>query len=139
MANALYDKYRETALSGGINWGIGSAGDTIKAVLVDTGTYTPNLATHQFLSDIAAGARIATSAALTSKAVTAGVADAADVTWPTVSGASCEAVVIYKDTGTATTSNLIAYIDSATGLPVTPNGGDITVTWDNGVNRIFKL
>jgi hypothetical protein len=47
--------------------------------------------------------------------------------------------VIYKDTGTAATSPLIAYIDTATGLPVTPNGGDITVTWDNGSNKIFKL
>lgn len=135
MANALYDKGREAFLTGGINW----SGDSIKAVLVDTGAYTPNVATHQFLSDIAAGARVATSANLGSKTVAAGVADAADSLFTAVSGPSVEAVVLYKDTGTAGTSPLIAYIDTASGLPVTPNGGDITVVWDNGANKIFKL
>ena len=135
MANALYDKGREAFLTGGINW----SGDSIKAVLVDTGAYTVNLATHQFLSDIAAGARIAFSANLSAKTVAAGVADAADSLFTAVSGASVEAVVLYKDTGTAGTSALIAYIDTASGLPVTPNGGDITVAWDNGANKIFKL
>lgn len=28
---------------------------------------------------------------------------------------------------------------TGSGLPVTPNGGNIVVTWDNGVNKIFKL
>ena len=135
MANALFDRGREAFLTGGINW----SADSIKAVLVDTGAYTVNLATHQFLSDIAAGARVATSANLSAKTVAAGVADAADSLFTAVSGPSVEAVVLYKDTGTAGTSALIAYIDTASGLPVTPNGGDITVAWDNGANKIFKL
>jgi phage tail sheath gpL-like len=67
------------------------------------------------------------------------VADAADFSWTGVSGAQSEAIVVYKDTGSAATSNLIAFIDTATNLPVTPNGGDITVTLDNGANRIFAL
>lgn len=135
MADALFAKGREGFLDGSIDWDT----DTIKAVLVDHGTDTPVPATDQFLSDISAGARIATSAALSSKTVTDGVADAADITFSAVSGASVESIVLYKDTGSAATSRLIAYIDSATGLPVTPNGGDITVQWDNGANKIFKL
>lgn len=135
MANALYDKGRQAFATAGINW----TSDTIKAVLVDTGAYTVNLATHEFLSDIAGGARIATSAALSSKTATAGVCDAADVTYSSVTGATVEAVVIYKDTGSDATSNLIAYMDSATGLPITPNGGDINLVFDNGANKIFKL
>jgi hypothetical protein len=135
MADALFDKGREGFLDGSIDWDT----DNIKAVLVDHGTDTPVPATDTFLSDITAGARIATSANLGSKTVTAGVADAADITFSAVSGASVESIVIYKDTGSAATSRLIAYIDSATGLPVTPNGGDITVQWDNGANKIFKL
>jgi hypothetical protein len=135
MANALYAKGRQKFLEGGIAWG----SDNIKAVLVDTGAYTPNLSTHEFLSDIAGGARIATSGNLSSKTTTDGVADAADVTFVGVSGVQSEAVVLYKDTGTAGTSPLIAYIDTATGLPVTPSGGDIAVAWDNGSNKIFKL
>lgn len=135
MANALYDKGREGFLDGSIDWDT----DSIKAVLVDTGAYTVDLATHANLSDVASGARIATSAALSSKTVAAGVADAADLTFTAVTGTTVEAVVLYKDTGTASTSRLIAYIDTATGLPLTPNGGDVTVTWDAGTSRIFKL
>jgi hypothetical protein len=67
------------------------------------------------------------------------VADAADITFTTVTGDQSEALVIYKDTGVEATSQLIAYIDTATGLPVTPGGGNITVTWDDGANKIFKL
>ena len=41
----------------------------------------------------------------------------------------------------ASAQRVIALIDSSTGvaLPVTPNGGDITVAWDSGANRVFKL
>ena len=135
MANALYDKGREGILDGTIAWST----DNIKAVLVDTGTYTVNLATHANLSDITAGARVATSANLASKTSTGGVADAADQTFTAVTGASVEAIVLYKDTGTAGTSRLLCYIDTGTGLPVTPNGGDITVQFANTSNKIFKL
>jgi len=135
MANALYDKGREGFLDGSIDWDT----DTIKCVLVDTDDYTVNLTTHDNLDDIPAGARVATSDALSSKTVAAGVADAADVTFSTVSGDQSEALVIYKDTGVESTSRLIAYIDTATGLPVTPSGGDIIIQWDSGANKIFKL
>lgn len=135
MANALFDKARQRFLEGQFNWNT----DTIKAVLVDTGTYTVNLSAHEFLSDVSAGSRIATSGAFTGKATTGGAADANDVTFTSVTGASIEAIVLYKDTGTDSTSPLIAFIDTATGLPITPNGGDIIVTWDNGPNKIFKL
>jgi hypothetical protein len=135
MANSLYGKGREKFLNADIDW----TADDIKAVLVDTGSYSVAIDTHEFLSDISAGARIATSANLSSKTSTLGVADAADVTFTAVSGATVEAIVLYKDTGVAGTSPLIAYIDSATNLPVTPNGGDITVQWDSGTTRIFRL
>ena len=135
MANALFDKARQRFLEGQFNWNT----DTIKAVLVDTGTYTVNLSAHEFLSDIGTGARISTSGAFTGKATTGGAADANDITFTSVTGASIEAIVLYKDTGTDATSPLIAFIDTATGLPITPNGGDIIVTWDNGANKIFKL
>ncbi len=135
MANSLYDEGREKFANGALSWG----SDDIKVVLVDTGLYTVNLATDEFLSSVAVGARVATSSNLTTKTYAAGVCDADNVTFTAVTGNTCEAVVIYKDTGDAATSPLIAYIDSATNLPVTPNGGDITITWDNGANKIFKL
>lgn len=134
MANALYDKGREGFLDGSIDWDT----NTIKDVLTDHGADTPNVSTDDNLDDISAGT-IATSGAYSTKTVTNGVADADDVVHSTVSGASVESVNIFKDTGVASTSRLIAYIDTATGLPVTPNGGDITLVFDAGANRIFKL
>ena len=134
MANALYDKGREGFLDGSIDWDT----DTIKVALIDTGVYTVNLSTHDMWDDASAGV-IGTPQTLGTKTVTAGVADAADATFTAVTGATVEALIIYKDTGTPSTSRLIAYIDTATGLPVTPNGGDITVAWDSGANKIFKL
>lgn len=135
MTNALYDKGREGFLDGSIDWDT----DDIRAILIDVADYTVDLAAHDNLDDIPAAARVAVSGALTGKTVAAGVADAADVTWSEVTGDECEAIVLYKHTGTESTSRLIAYIDSATGLPVTPNGGDIKVEWDSGSDKIFKL
>ena len=134
MSNALYDKGRQAFLEGSIAW----LTDNIKAVLVTSG-YTPSTGTDQFLSDVPGGDRVATSGNLASKTSTSGVADAADLTFTAVSGSAVAYVVLYKDTGTAGTSPLILIIDTATNLPVTPNGGDITVQWDNGANKIFKL
>lgn len=134
MANGMYVKGIEQLMQAGINL----VSDTIKVVLVDAADYTVDLATHDFFNDVAAGSRVAT-ATLGSKAVTGGAFDAADVTFSTVTGDPSEALIIYKDTGTESTSPLIMYIDTATGLGVTPNGGDITVTWDNGANKIFKI
>ena len=135
MANALYDKGREAFLKGDIHWD----DDDIKAVLVDATDYTVDLAADDFLADIAVGGRVATSGNFGSKTTAAGVADAEDITFTSVTGDAADAIVIYKDTGDAATSPLIAYIDTATGLPVTPNGGDIIIQWDSGSNKIFKL
>lgn len=135
MANTLYDFARQRFLEAQINW----MTDTIKVLLVDTGAYTPQAAVHQYLADIPISARIAGPVTLTSKTTSGGAADGADVTFISVTGASIEAIIIYSDTGTEATSPLIAYIDTATGLPITPNGGDIIVTWDNGTNKIFKV
>ena len=112
MANSLYDKARQRFLEAQINW----MTDTIKVLLVDTGAYTPNTGTHEHLSDIATAARIAGPVTLTGKSTAGGAADAADCTFPSVSGASIEAIIIYVDTGTESTSPLIAIIDTATGL-----------------------
>ena len=134
MANALYTKGKQALLTGGVNW----TSDTIKCVLVDSADYTVNLSTHDNLDDVPSIARTATGT-LSGKSATDGIADAADLTLTAVTGDPSEALVIYKDTGTESTSTLIAYIDTATGLPVTPNGGDITIAWDNGASKIFAL
>ena len=136
MANTLYDNARKLFLEGGLDW----LSDDFRVVLVDTGVYAPNFSSNVYLTAIDSGAaRISTSGVLTGKTTDGGAADANPVTFTSVTGASVEAIVIYKDTGVDATSPLIAYIDTATGLPITPNGGDIIVTWDDGVNKIFRL
>lgn len=134
MANALYANFKQQLGLGAFNLGT----DTIKVVLVDTDDYTPNLTTDTSLANIPAGARVATGT-LANQAWAGAVFDASDLTFTAVTGDEAEALVIYKDTGTEATSLLIAIFDTVTGLPVTPNGGDIQIVWDNGANKIFKL
>ena len=133
MANAIYPKYKEALLDAFTDIDINML--TAKVALIDTGTYTYS-DTHDFFNDVTGV--VGTPQTLTSKSVTNGVFDAADVTFTSVTGNSVEALLIYIDTGTSTTSRLVAYIHTGvTGLPVTPNGGDITITWN--ASGIFAL
>lgn len=98
------------------------------AVLVDTEEYT-FAANHQFLSDISASANIAESDNIDTRTVNSGVFDCTTVRWHAVSGDQAEAIIFVVDTNSAASSRLICYLDTGqTGLPVTPNGGDITFT-----------
>lgn len=47
--------------------------------------------------------------------------------------------VLFRDQGSEATSDLIAYFDQATNLPIPANGGDITIQWSTSPNYIFKL
>jgi hypothetical protein len=107
----------------------------IKVILIDVADYTYSAA-HDFLDDVAAAARVATTANLAGKSVTDGIFDAADSVFTAVVGDPCEALIIYRDTGVEATSELVAYID---GISVTPNGNDIDLIWSNGANKIFKI
>lgn len=134
MANALYVAFRNGVL-GSHATRVDLDADTIKAALIDHGTDTPAPTTDDFYNDISAGLVGSLSSALANKTVgtvAAGVFDADNVTFSAVTGNSVESVNVLKDTGNSATSDLIAYFDTATGLPVTPNGGDITVTWAAG-------
>lgn len=132
MANALYPKWKEAIAQATAN---SSLTGTVKVALVDTGTYTYSAA-HEFYSSVSGV--VGTPQTIGTKTYTNGVFDGADVTYTAVSGASAEALVIYIDTGTAGTSRLVAYIDTGvTGLPVTPNGGDISITWN--ASGIFAI
>ena len=133
MANALYPKAKESFLNGSINM----VANTVTIALVDTGVYTFSSA-HQFRNDVSNSAVIS-STTLTNKTIANGVFDADDATFSSVTGANCEALIIFTDTGIQGTSRLVAYIDSATGLPILPNGGDITVAFSSGSSRIFAL
>lgn len=134
MANTFYALGAEKILSGAIDL----ITDTIKVILVKN-TYPQNLTTDEFLDDVDPY-RLNTDQTLGSKSVALGVFDVGDATWTAVTaGDTSEGVVIYKDTGSAATSPLIAYIDTITGFPLATNGGDITAKWDDGAYKICKL
>ena len=192
-------------ITGGNSTGNGVGGATGRAVCLGPSASGDNW-------DDFDGGLVGAKVNLTSPTVTSGVADAADVTFTSVTGATVEGVMIFRDTGTTTTSRMVALIDgrqivtvaaaptgtyttvaverlrggipnatvlafsngqsvtlnavanagdrtitvsstsvaltagsradapiTGAGLPVTPNGGNITVTFDSGANRIFKL
>lgn len=142
MANALFDPGREGFLDGTID------ADTavLKIALVRAYTFA---ASHKFVSDVttASGVLHVTSAALASKTVTSGVFDAADVVFTAVAAnASNHSVLLFQSSAVgggadvaATAQRVIAWIDTGTNFPIVPNGGDVTIAWDNGANKIFKL
>jgi hypothetical protein len=133
MANQLYPKAKEAFLNADIDM----VDDTIVIALIDTDVYSFSTS-HQYRTDIPNESVIA-SVSLGNKTTANGVFDADDATFSSVTGANAEALILFQDTGNSANSRLIAYIDSATGLPILPNGGDITVAFSSGSNRIFSL
>ena len=134
MANVIMDSYKVLALTSGLDL----SSLEIRIILGDAADITFSSA-FDFLDDIDGGTGVvAESNALDSKTTTAGTFDAADETWGTVSGDVSEQIWGFYETGTSSTSSLIFFFDtSVTGLPVTPNGGDITCAW-NG-SGIFSI
>lgn len=133
----FFDAYKESLLGTDVHSRVDIPTDNIKLVCVDHADDNPSLSADEDLADIAAGARVATSANLSSKTITDGAFDHADETLGTVSGDQFESIVYYKDSGSASTSPLICKIDSATGLPFTPSGGDIEIR--PHANGVFTL
>lgn len=142
MANVLYDNGRNYFLQGSINWLTTPIRAGLVSIANQPTAYVFNASLDTVYASIPTGARVGFSvASLGTKTATSGIADAADTVWSGVSGPTVGAIVIFGSTATANGSDwpLIAYIDTATGLPVGPNGGDLTAQWDNAINKIFKL
>lgn len=138
MANAVYPAFKDACINDAID--LSSA--TVKCCLVSTTTgggsddYTYSSA-HDFFNDVPAGSIVAAGVALSNKAFSNGAMTADPVVFTAVAdpggGQIGEALIFYIDTGTDATSRLIGYMDTATGLPVTPNGDDITVNFSGNV------
>lgn len=128
MADAFYEEFRNGMFGGGVHAQPNLVSNDIRVGLRDTGVTAVNLATQVDLADISSSL-VGSHTALTGRTVgTAGVGafDHADETYPTLSGATVEALDYFDyQTAVEATSPLIANIDSWTGLPLTPNGGDV--------------
>lgn len=135
-ANSWYDAGLEGFAGGDVAWDTSD----IRLILIDEDTDAPNLTTDDFLDDRAAGARVAVSDALASKTFADGILDAADKTFTSVSGDTVESLDVYcHDGGADAARRLLINFDTATGLVLTPDGGNVTVQFDNGANKIARL
>lgn len=134
MANRSYLLGNQAFLEGDI----AALTDTI-ALSMFTSAYTPNTTTDEFYSTpIASSGLVGTKITLTSVTSTLGIMGAANTVFPTVtSGSTVTQLVLFKDTGTNSTSRLIGLIDTAAGLPLTTDGNNVTVSWASG--QVFAL
>lgn len=133
MANVVYNSAKVDLLKANIDY----ESDTIMCALV-TSSYSPNVDTHAFYDDISneiSGTGYTTGGAeITSKTVTQddtdneGVFDGANITWAS-STLIARGAVIYKDTGTASTSPLICYVDF--GADKSSSAGDFIIQWNS--------
>lgn len=130
MANAMYPTYKEGLLDKLFDMN----SDVIKASLINTagtGTLYIYSAAHDEYSggsrDVALASIIAESGALGSPTIALGVFDTADFTWTAVTGTEVEAIIVWDDT--IANDRLVIYYDtSITGMPLTPNGGNVNAT-----------
>jgi len=146
MANARYTKARTRFARGDIVWKA-AGGDTIRAFLINSALYTPDLANDEFLSDIPVlsragnlgGTARGNAPALTLLDPDEGYVKSQDVTFTAIpGGTTLSLLLIFKDDGLADASSpLIALIDNGAGIPVTTNGTDIEIKWV--LNRIFRV
>jgi hypothetical protein len=138
FGNSVTGQYSATAARR-VDW----VSDTIKVALT-TATYVPNQDTHVFFSDvtneITGTGYTAGGVALGTKSVTYDTATnetrliAANSQWTTATFTTAIAVV-YKDTGTGTTSPLLGWVDFGGNETVTT--GTFTIQWDaTGVLKI---
>lgn len=131
MANGLYTRFKQACVAKEVNLTQGV--DVVKATLIDSADYSCVLATDTTYvagaNGVADAAKVAVATPGT-QTVVGGVFDTADFTWSTVSGDVSEAIVLWDDTVTSPVADqLIAFYDTGvTGLPITPNGGNINVT-----------
>ena len=113
-------------------------GDNIDASLLDetdSGTITASFVDYDEVDT----PTVVATADVTVSSITGGIVTLSGaVTFSTVTGDAADFLSVWKNSGTASTSPLAITWDSAsTGLPVTPNGGDITATWTT--NQLVTL
>lgn len=145
MANGFYQHGMKHFARGNVVWlndatPTSGENNAVRTALVDTADYSVDLANHEFRDATGLAAGIEETSGLMSlvDAAADGIVDASDVTFTGTAGDPCEGILVYQDEGSAAADRLLFWWDSASGLPVTL-GGDVTIQWDNGANKIAKI
>lgn len=137
MANFVYSKAKEAILKGQVD----VTSDSLKVILIDKAFYTPSQSSDTFVSDISASAIKKRSDNILNVICISGVVDADDLFISDYDGSAFDAIVIYKVGSSDLDSNLLFFIDNATGIPFTGSSSSspVTIVWDNGPNKIISL
>lgn len=126
MANAFVEDFMRRIARAELNWAA-AGGSDIRAILIDHADVTPAPTTDDFLADVSAGVEETTGALTKIDAADDGVLDLNDFVFSAAAGDPCETLGFYKHVTNNADSPVFIYIDTATGLPVTLNGGDVNV------------
>ena len=114
-----------------------SGGATVKGMLVNTALYTPN-GNDASMTPCAAGRRSTDQTLTLIDATGGGICDASDITFSVVAaGDPVQGVILYKFVTNDAGSTPICFLEFTE--PVTPNGGDIVIAWDNGDYKIMRI
>lgn len=140
MATIVFDELRNAQLGNPTHSVIDFDTDTIASSLLDatdanggTALTASNVVDYADVNDATVVHDEEAHTSKTVGSVGVGIYNAADTVCSTVSGDAADYLTVHKNTGTPTTSPLALVFDSdTTGIPVTPNGGDITVAWAAG-------
>lgn len=139
MANLLYIAAKSDFLTGSLDL----VANTVTIALVDS-SYTFD-AGHLSRADVPNTAVVAVGN-LAGKSVANAVFDASDIIFTSVTGSTVTSILLYHNTGDAegdatdqSSSRLIGYIDTATGLPINPANVDIVLNFSNLANKIFTI
>lgn len=124
MANAPYTNLYNRLLAGTLTF---DTATIMVSLLSDSYTFS---AAHSQYTDINAD-ELGTPQTLPSTTVSGVTEVGGDVTWSGISAAlTVQAIVIWEDGGGGD-GDLLLYFDSGTGLPLSTDGNDITVHWNN--------
>jgi len=134
MADFIYETYKEKLLTNNAEVDDLTTANVAVALVNSTYSSAANSTGDSHFSDV--NGAVGSSVSLSGLSVTGGTFDASNVTFTSVaSGDTATGFVIYVDTGTSTTSPLIAHIDSI--ADIVTNDGDIILNFDD--QGIFKI
>lgn len=151
MANVIYNKMLELVGGSTLDW----ASDVIRVALErDTSAYTADK-DHDFYDDLGTNGfveiSVASYARQTLGTKTAAIDltddryewDAADIDFGALeAGQTVSGYVIYRQVGgddtTPANDELLAYVDTASGLPLILNGGNVSIPTSNDVFRLAQ-
>ncbi len=135
MATVVTDELRDSVHGSATHSVIDWDTDNMDASLLDeddSGAITTSTVDYDEL-DAATVVATGNLASITIGSVGVGVVDAADLVFSSVTGDDADWLALWKNSGSPATSPVAIGFDSATtGIPVSPNGGDITAQWAAG-------